>query len=447
MKQIWIDTLQTLQDQLPTQVFNLWFRPLRMGANLKDDRVEIMARNQLSVDYVRNHHGALLESTFSEQAGRKIRISFCLDPNPEEREITPSEVEEKPKPVQSVPQRSLKTGLDPRYTFDSFVVGGCNQFAHAAASRVADTPASVYNPLFIHGGVGLGKTHLLHAIGNHLLSTKPDRKVLYLSSEKFMIQLIDSLRFDRVHDFKENFRSVDVLMVDDIQFIAGKKGTQEEFFHTFNALYESNKQIILSSDRFPSEMEHLQERLRSRFGWGLVADIYPPDLETRVAILKTKAASEGMDLQDDVAFFLADAIQSNVRELEGALIRVFAMASMQKGPVTMSVVVDSLRNIIRTKEPRQVTVDEIQKKVSAYYQVRPQDLRSPKRARQFSHPRQICMYLCKRMTKLSFPEIGKQFGDRNHTTVMHAVRTIDEKQMLDSELAEELRSLTKMLHK
>ncbi|MEO5363367.1 MAG: chromosomal replication initiator protein DnaA [Magnetococcus sp. DMHC-8] len=445
MKELWSDTLAAIKGQVTPQVFAAWFKPLCPGEELPDGRVEILTRNQLSAEYVRSHYGALLESALSEQAGRTVRVLFRLDPLAEGEEVHALAVDAPlPVPGGLVPGRS---GLDPRYTFDSFVVGGCNQFAHAAAARVADAPAAVYNPLFIHGGVGLGKTHLLHAIGNHLLDSRPALKVQYISSEKFMTQMIDSLRFQRVHDFKELFRSVDVLLVDDIQFIAGKKSTQEEFFHTFNALYEANRQIVLSSDRFPAEMELLEERLRSRFGWGLVADIHAPDLETRVAILKKKAAVEGMDLQDDVAFFLADAIQTNVRELEGALIRVFAMASMEKEPVTMALVVESLRHIVRSPDRRQVTVEEVQKKVADYYQIRPVDLRSAKRARQFSHPRQIAMYLCKQLTRHSFPEIGRQFGDRDHTTVMHAVRKIDERQIVDPELAGELRTLTNMLRR
>ena len=445
MKDIWSDVLKTIQEQVPSQVFNVWLEPLSLGQALPDGRMEILTKNQLSADYVRSHYGALLESSLSKKMDRTVRVIFRQDPNAKPEAAPPFDHEE--SHPSTAPKQPSRTGLDPRYTFDSFVVGGCNQFAHGAASRVAEAPATAYNPLFIHGGVGLGKSHLLHAIGNQLLISRPSLKIHYLSSEKFMTQMIDSLLSKSVRNFKEKFRSVDVLLVDDIQFIAGKKSTQEEFFHTFNALYEVNKQIILSSDRFPAEMELLEERLRSRFGWGLIADIHAPDLETRVAILKKKAAAEGMALKDDVAFFLADAIQTNVRELEGALIRVFAMASMEKEPVTMALVAESLRNIVRAPERRQVSIDDIQKKVSEYYQIRPVDIRSNKRARQFSNPRQIAMYLCKRLTKHSFPEIGKQFGDRNHTTVMHAVRKVDEKQTADPELAEELSTLTNMLRK
>ena len=443
MKDVWSASLETLKAEVSPQIFNVWIKPLHLGESFPDGRVEILAKSLLAADYVRNHYGASLESALSKRTGRTIRVVFRVDPHAEPEALPPQEETAAP----AMPTPSGRTGLDPRYTFDSFVVGGCNQFAHGAAARVAEAPATVYNPLFIYGGVGLGKTHLLHAIGNHLRTHQPDLKIHYISSEKFMLQMVDSLRTQSIRDFKARFRSVDVLLVDDIQFIAGKKSTQEEFFHTFNTLYEANKQIILSSDRFPAEMDLLEERLRSRFGCGLLVDIHAPELETRVAILKKKAAAEGMDLQDDVALFLADSIQTNVRELEGALIRVCAMASMEQGPVTMALVVESLRHIVRSPGRHAVSVEEIQKKISDYYHIRPQDMRSKKRARQFSHPRQIAMYLCKQLTKCSFPEIGRHFGDRDHTTVMHAVRTIDKKRTTDAELAEELQTLTNILRK
>ncbi|MEO5333318.1 MAG: chromosomal replication initiator protein DnaA [Magnetococcus sp. YQC-5] len=438
MNDIWEKALTVIQEQVSPQVFNMWIKPLRLG-QCGADRLEILTSNDFSAEYVQNHYGALLESASSMEAGRNIRLVFRSNPTPESQPV--ATVEPEPSPV-AAPTR---TGVDARYTFESFVVGSCNQFAYAAAARVADAPATAYNPLFIHGGVGLGKTHLLHAIGNALLKSRPTLKTLYLSSEKFMTQLIDSLRFKRVHDFKENFRSVDVLLVDDIQFIAGKKATQEEFFHTFNALYESNKQIVMSSDSFPAEIEHLEERLRSRFGSGLVVDIHPPDLETRMAILKKKAAREGMDLQDDVAFFLADAIHTNVRELEGALIRVFALASMEQEPVTMALVKDSLRNV--TRQPRQISMEKIIETVAAYFKIRPLDIRSEKRSRRFSHPRQVAMFICKMLTNHSYPEIALEFGGRNHTTVLYAVDKIATQQKVDPHLEDVVNALTAMLRK
>ncbi|MBF0181717.1 MAG: chromosomal replication initiator protein DnaA [Magnetococcales bacterium] len=443
MNELWEKAKTIIQEQVSPQIFNMWIKPLRLGAS-DGGRLEILTGNDFSAEYVKNHYGPLLASVLSFEAGRAIEVLFRASPpsRPTEANVAPPEEPPPPPPPPPLPGRA---GVDGRYTFESFVVGSCNQFAHAAAARVADAPATAYNPLFIHGGVGLGKTHLLHAIGNALLRSRPALKTLYLSSEKFMTLLIDSLRFKRVHDFKENFRSVDVLLVDDIQFIAGKKATQEEFFHTFNALYESSKQIVLSSDSFPSQIEHLEERLRSRFGCGLVVDIHAPDLETRMAILKKKAALEGMDLQDDVAFFLAEAIKTNVRELEGALIRVCALASLEREPVTLALVKDSLRHAARRSEPQQIAMERIIETVAAYYKIRPMEIRSPKRSRRFSHPRQVAMYLCKQLTNHSYPDIAEEFGGRNHTTVLYAVEKITSLRGEDSHLEDVVTALTAML--
>ncbi|GAB0058483.1 Chromosomal replication initiator protein DnaA [Candidatus Magnetaquicoccaceae bacterium FCR-1] len=440
MTAIWQAARALIQEQLAPPVFDMWIKPLRLGRADDPQRIEILASNDFSASYVRDHYGALLTTAFSSALGQGARLLFHVDPDPPARQVEES-------PASPPPPTGARFGVDGRYTFENFVVGSCNQFAHAAAARVADAPATAYNPLYIQGGVGLGKTHLLHAIGNALLRARPESKTLYITSEKFMTQLVDSLRFKQVHNFKENFRSVDVLLVDDIQFIAGKKATQEEFFHTFNALQEANKQIVISSDSYPGEIEHLEERLRSRFSQGLVADIHPPDLETRMAILKKKAAVEGMELSDDVAFFLAEAIQSNVRELEGALIRVFLLASLEKEPVTLSLVRESLRGTLRRGEPRLLSMDKIIETVAAYYKIRPLDIRSDKRARRFSHPRQVAMFLCKQLTKASYPEIAREFGDRNHTTVLYAVDKIASQQQVDVDLEQAVGTLAGMLRK
>ncbi|MBF0417497.1 MAG: chromosomal replication initiator protein DnaA [Magnetococcales bacterium] len=440
MTAIWQTARALIQEQLAPPVFDMWIKPLRLGHADDPQRIEILASNEFSANYVRDHYGALLTSAFSSALGQVVRLLFQVDPDPPQPPV--GEVRA-PTP----PPTAARFGVDGRYTFENFVVGSCNQFAHAAAARVADAPATAYNPLYIQGGVGLGKTHLLHAIGNALQRARPESKTLYITSEKFMTQMVDSLRFNQIHDFKENFRSVDVLLVDDIQFIAGKKGTQEEFFHTFNALQEANKQIVISSDSYPGEIKHLEERLRSRFSQGLVADIHPPDLETRMAILKKKAALEGMELSDDVAFFLAEAIQSNVRELEGALIRVFLLASLEKEPVTLSLVRESLRGTIRRVEPRLLSMERIIETVAAYYKIRPLDIRSGKRARRFSHPRQVAMFLCKQLTKASYPEIAREFGDRNHTTVLYAVDKIASLQQIDVDLEQAVGTLAAMLRK
>lgn len=456
MEEYWSKTVASVKAQVSPEVYNLWIKPLRPGNSLSDGRMEVLCHNDFAADYVRSHYGSLLESAIAVERGIHQPLTFRADPDADNRiqepgaappvskpiPLTPSPVSES-LPVHVPPSASV-SGLMERYTFESFVVGACNQFAHAAASRVSDGPPLAYNPLYIHGGTGLGKTHLMHAIGHKVLKDRPHTKVRYVSSEKFMTLFIDYTRMGRVNDFKSQFRSVDMLLVDDIHFFAGKKGTQEEFFHTFNALYGDGKQIILTSDSLPLDMV-LDERLRSRFAQGLVVDLQLPDLETRVAILKKKAYVEGIDLQDDVAFFLADAIHTNVRELEGALIRVFALSSMERAPITMALVKESLRNILKNSERRAIPIEEIQRTVATFYKISPMDLRSNKRSREFSHPRQIAMYLCKKLTNHSYPDIGEQFGGRDHTTVLYAVGRINEKQSEDSTLAKQLQSLSEML--
>nr|CRH07617.1 Chromosomal replication initiator protein dnaA, DNA-binding transcriptional dual regulator [Candidatus Magnetococcus massalia] len=447
MQQLWSKAMAVVQEQVSEQVFEAWIRPLRPGP-LDAGTLQVYAANDFSADWVKSRYGGLMEAVIEELSGEPLVLTFMADPDTAPPEASKTETitpaiksgEEEPE------EAPFQSGLDPRYTFDSFVVGSCNQFVHAAAARVSEAPAAAYNPLFIHGGVGLGKTHVMQAIGNRLLEIDPTQRVLYISSENFMTQLINSLRFKRVFDFKENFRSVDVLMIDDIQFIAGKKATQEEFFHTFNALYEAKKQIVMTADRFPHEIDNLEERLRSRFGMGLVADMQPPDLETRVAILKKKASGEGLNLHDDVAFFLADAVQTNVRELEGALIRVSAYASLSGKPITMQLVKESLRDIVKSQE-RPITIEQIQKSVAGYYKVKVSDLCSNSRSRIHSHPRQVAMYLCKQLTQHSYPEIGHQFGGRDHTTVLYAVGQVEKKQDKNASLADELESLKSMLQK
>jgi chromosomal replication initiator protein len=315
-------------------------------------------------------------------------------------------------------------GLNLRYTFDTFVVGPSNQFAEAASRAVAEAPARSYNPLYIYGGVGLGKTHLMHAIGHYVLRNNPHFKLTYISTERFMNEMINAVKTDRVIDFRERYRSVDVLLVDDIQFLAGKEGTQNEFFHTFNALYDAQKQIVLSSDCPPNEIPSLEERLRSRFEWGLIADIQPPDLETKVAILKKKAEAESVPLPDNVAIYIAEKIKSNIRELEGSLIRLIAFASLTNREVSVGLAQEVLKNVIGQDE-RAVTVDMIQKSVADYYQLKVVDMRARNNSKSVALPRQIAMYLCKTLTHASLPEIGRSFGGKHHSTVIHSIRKIE----------------------
>lgn len=330
--------------------------------------------------------------------------------------------------------------LNPKYTFEQFVVGAANQFAHAAARAVAENPAKAYNPLFIYGDVGLGKTHLLHAIGQRVRMSNPDARICYLSSEQFTNEVINSIRYDRMGDFRARYRNSDVLIIDDIQFISGKDRTQEEFFHTFNTLHEARKQIVLSSDRFPKEMPDVEERLRSRFEWGLIADIQPPDLETKIAILRKKAETEGIHMPDDVSLLLATHIKSNVRELEGALIRLGAYASLTGKEITVDLARQNLRDVIRVAK-KVLSMDDIQQLVSRFYHVRAADLKAKRRTKELVLPRQVSMYLCRTLTELSFPDIGRGFGGRDHTTVMHACRQVEKLAAADAAFAANLAQL------
>ncbi len=323
-------------------------------------------------------------------------------------------------------------GLNPRYTFDTFIVGSSNQFAHAACRAVAEAPSRSYNPLFIYGGVGLGKTHLMHAVGQYVLQHDRNLKLTYISSERFMNEMINAVRYDRVLDFRERYRSVDVLLVDDIQFLAGKEGTQTEFFHTFNALYDSQKQIVLSSDCPPHEIPALEERLRSRFEWGLIADIQSPDLETKVAILKKKAETEAVPLPDNVAMYIAGKIKSNIRELEGSLIRLIAYASLTGQEISLPLTQEVLRNVLDHEE-KAVTIEVIQKFVADYYNLKMVDLKSRNNSKSVAMPRQIAMYLCKSLTHASLPEIGRSFGGKHHSTVIHSIRKVEDMRKKDSD--------------
>lgn len=339
----------------------------------------------------------------------------------------------------------MSSTLNPKYTFDSFVIGNSNRFAHAASLAVAESPAKAYNPLFIYGGVGLGKTHLMHAIGHYILQNNPNAKVVYVSSEKFTNELINAIKDDKNEEFRTKYRSVDVLLIDDIQFIAGKERTQEEFFHTFNTLHEANKQIILSSDRPPKEIPTLEDRLRSRFEWGLIADIQAPDFETRMAILKKKADVEKLNVPNEVMVYIATKIKSNIRELEGALIRIVAYSSLTNREITVDLATEALKDIISNKQNKSITIDLIQDVVAAYFNLRVEDLKSQRRTRNVAYPRQIAMYLSRKLTDMSLPKIGEEFGGRDHTTVIHAYEKISESLNKDESLEHTINDITKKL--
>ena len=438
---IWEQVLGRIETKVNRHSFYTWFKPTSF---VRDDGPAIVVRvpNGLFRDWLTKHYSAVLDESTAEVERRGVGIIFVTDdgivpPAPEP-------VPEAPLDVEAIEEEGPSGGLAPRYSFDTFVVGGSNQFAHAACRAVAEAPSRSYNPLFIYGGVGLGKTHLMHAIGHYVLNHLKSLKLTYISSERFMNEMINAVRYDRVLDFRERYRSVDVLLVDDIQFIAGKEGTQTEFFHTFNALYDSQKQIVISSDRPPHEIQQLEERLRSRFEWGLIADIQPPDLETRVAILRRKAEVEGVNLPDNVALFIAGKIKSNIRELEGSLIRLVAYASLTGREISLPLAQDVLRNILQDDE-RAITIEAIQKFVAEFYQLKLADLKSRNNSKSIAMPRQIAMYLCKSLTNASLPEIGKSFGGKHHSTVIHSIRKIEDLRQRDGNFHKILNNLAESI--
>ena len=444
--------------------FNSWLKPIGLG-DIHDGQVTLTVPTRFMRDWVNNHYAERIRDLWKGERPNLRAVSIQVRQAPL-RKVAPASVtvgEEAPKaqaatPVRSqsgltvraVPQssdesdRELSAPLDARFTFDSFIVGRSNELAHAAARRVAESDVVPFNPLFLYGGVGLGKTHLMHAIAWHIRTKHPGRRVIYLSAEKFMYQFIRALRFKDTMAFKEQFRSVDVLMIDDVQFIAGKDTTQEEFFHTFNALCDQNRQIIISGDRSPSDLEGIEERMRSRLGWGLVADIHPTDYELRLSILQSKADRAGGKIPVKVLEFLAHRITSNVRELEGALNRILAYSSLVGRPITLETAQEVLRDLLRAND-RRVTIEEIQKRVAEHFNIRMADMHSARRARAVARPRQVAMYLAKQLTSRSLPEIGRKFGGRDHTTVMHAVRKIEELREIDSAFADDIDLLRRML--
>ena len=420
---IWDRVLSRVETKVNRHSFYTWFKPTSF---VSDDGLSVRVRvpNALFRDWLTKHYSAVLDEALAEVERQGTTIVFVTAGGPVVPEPAPAE-DPLPADVQPEPGPPDGSHLGPRYSFDTFIVGSSNQFAHAACRAVAEAPSRSYNPLFIYGGVGLGKTHLMHAIGHYVLSHQTKLKLTYISSERFMNEMINALRYDRVLDFRERYRSVDVLLVDDIQFLAGKEGTQTEFFHTFNALYDSQKQIVISSDCPPHEIPALEERLRSRFEWGLIADIQAPDLETKVAILKKKAEAEGIPLPDTVAIYIAGKIKSNIRELEGSLIRLIAYASLTGREISLALAQDVLRNLLQHDE-RAVTIEIIQKFVSDYYQLKLGELKSRNNSKSIAMPRQIAMYLCKSLTNASLPEIGRSFGGKHHSTVIHSIRKIED---------------------
>ncbi|MSO51886.1 MAG: chromosomal replication initiator protein DnaA [Acidobacterium sp.] len=450
---IWDQVLSRIEDQVGRHSFSTWFKPTSLLSD-GGQTLSIRVPNLLFVEWLPRHYSVVLAEAMREVGRPDAKLVFVPDAAAGAGRAAAAGWTEAPGAPEAPPPQVMVTNsepepvragsLIPRYTFDTFIVGPSNQFAHAACRAVAETPSRSYNPLFIHGGVGLGKTHLMHAIGHYVVQHHPGLVLTYISSERFMNEMINAVRFDRILDFRSRYRSVDVLLVDDIQFVSGKEGTQNEFFHTFNALHDAQKQIVISSDRPPHEIPALEERLRSRFEWGLIADIQSPDLETKVAILKKKAEGEALQLPDHVAMYMATRIKSNIRELEGSLIRLIAYASLTGKPLTIELAQDVLRNVIDHDE-KAVTIEQIQKFVADYYQMKPSEIRARNNSKSVAMPRQIAMYLCKALTHASLPEIGRSFGGKHHSTVIHSIKKIEELRKNNPEFDHQVKNLLDQL--
>ncbi len=424
MTEIWTAILRQIESKLDAKELKTWFGPTRqldLVSSSNGPVLTILVPSRVFADWIQSRHGEMLAREADAAGFPGLEIRFEASAAEPAGVPTPTAASADAGPPGGAERRV--TG-NPRFTFETFVVGNSNQFAHAAARAVAETPSRSYNPLFLYGGVGLGKTHLMHAIAGEVLRRNPAANVLYLSAERFLNDLINALRFERMHEFKRRYRELDVLLMDDVQFIAGKDSTQEEFFHTFNALHDAQKQIVLTSDALPKEIPTLEERLRSRFEWGLIADIQPPDLEMKVAIIRKKAAAEKVEVPNDVAMFIAGTVKSNIRELEGRLNRVMAFSSLTGKPLSVELAKETLRDIVGTEEHK-AAPSEILKTVASHYGLRVSDMKAKSNAKPVAFPRQVAMYLCRKLTELSYPEIGRLFNDKHHSTVMHSVEKIE----------------------
>ncbi len=433
---LWDRILLALEGKIPASALESWLRSCRLLA-IDGDRLRVAAPNPFTRDWLAQHHMEALERAAREALGGNPRVSIEV-----EREPAPAPAAAHPRRDASA--QALTIGLSARYTFDTFVVGNSNQFAQAACQAVADLPSKAYNPLFLYGGVGLGKTHLLHAVGHQIARLYPSLRLLYLSTERFTNELINAIRYDRTAEFRAKYRTIDLLLIDDIQFISGKERTQEEFFHTFNDLYEARRQIVVSSDSAPKEIPEIEERLRSRFEWGLIADIQPPDFETRVAILKKKAAIEHVRLPDDVAYLIASRIKANIREIEGSLTRMIAFCSLSGAEMTVNLAHDVLSEIWG-EEDKVITIEHIQRKASEFFGVKLSDMRAKNRTKAVAFPRQIAMYLARQLTHASLAEVGRAFGGKDHTTVLHAVAKVQTLLQDDPKFRKTLDTLTQSI--
>lgn len=433
LTEVWEKTLDVIKVELTEVSFNTWLKAIQ-PISMKDNVITFSVPDDFTKGILEARYVTLIKNALKQVTSEYFDIRFIIPTEDNYASIMRETVE------RNLVDETVNSSLNPKYTFDTFVIGNSNRLAHAASVAVAESPAKAYNPLFIYGGVGLGKTHLMHAIGHYILKQNTKSKVVYISSETFTNELINSIRDDKNNEFRNKYRSVDVLLIDDIQFIAGKERTQEEFFHTFNSLYEANKQIIISSDRPPKEIPTLEDRLRSRFEQGLIADIAPPDLETRIAILRKKAKVENLSISDDVMLLIAKKIQSNIRELEGALIRIVAYSSLTNGEINEDLANEALKDIISNSKPKLVTPAAIKDIVGQYYNIKIEDFNAKKRNKSIVLPRQIAMFLCRELTDLSLPRIGEEFG-RDHTTIMHAYEKISSDMKIDIQLKSVLEEL------
>ncbi|MFD1040320.1 chromosomal replication initiator protein DnaA [Virgibacillus byunsanensis] len=444
IEELWTATLEKVEEKISKPSFDTWLKNTQ-AESLDEDSLIISAPNEFARDWLEGRYTNLISEVLSDITGANLTIKFIIP----ESNTQVDEINAAPKTMSNVQDNqnseSPKTMLNAKYTFDTFVIGSGNRFAHAASLAVAEAPAKAYNPLFIYGGVGLGKTHLMHAIGHYVRDHNPNAKVVYLSSEKFTNEFINSIMDNKATNFRNKYRNVDVLLIDDIQFLAGKEQTQEEFFHTFNTLHEESKQIIISSDRPPKEIPTLEDRLRSRFEWGLITDITPPDLETRIAILSKKAKAEGLDIPNEVMLYIANQIDTNIRELEGALIRVVAYSSLVNQDIDASLAADALKDIIPSSKPRVITIKGIQEVIGEKYNIKFEDFLAKKRTKSIAFPRQIAMYLSRELTDFSLPKIGEEFGGRDHTTVIHAHEKISKMMENDSSLDKEIEEIKEQL--
>lgn len=444
---IWEQALGRIETKVNSYSYHTWFSHTSLVQD-KGSTMFVRVLDHAAVEWMHKHYTAVIAEALTEVGRAGVNVVFLPEGtapgSPSDLEVAEVTAQDDTSDVVGADEGAGGGGLSPRYSFDTFIVGASNQFAHAACRAVAEAPSRSYNPLFLYGGVGLGKTHLMHAIGHYILMHSPGLKLTYISAERFMNEVINAIRYDRILEFRERYRGVDILLVDDIQFIVGKERTQTEFFHTFNALHDAQKQIVLSSDCPPHQISELEERLRSRFEWGLIADLQPPDLETKIAILKRKADAEGVFLPDDVALFIAGRIKSNIRELEGSLIRLLAYASLTGRDLSMPLAQEVLRDVLRQEE-RAVTIDRIQKFVAEYYQLKLVELKSRNNSKSVAMPRQVAMYLCKSLTNASLPEIGKSFGGKHHSTVIHSIRKVEELRKKDQTFHSLLHTLSESI--